>query len=107
DFLNEEPKGDSDINLVCHSHNVTFQMMSKSVCVLPNAIPVYKWLQTASLNGASSATIAFNFYKFLIDEAGHWVRIVPSTKNLFGEIYVILLFLSIGKHFQFHAILRK
>jgi glutathione peroxidase len=74
DDFNQEPEEDSGIIDVCESYNITFQMMSKSVLKGANAIPVYKWLQQASLNGVQNAGLTWNFNKYLIDEAGHWVR---------------------------------
>lgn len=75
DFGNQDPKSDSAINEFCtNNYNVTFQMMSKVHTVAQDTAPVYKWLQRADLNGVSNAHVAWNFNKFLIDEAGRWVR---------------------------------
>ncbi len=75
DFGNQDPKSDSAINEFCtNNYSVTFQMMSKVRTVVQDTAPVYKWLQRADLNGVSNAHVAWNFNKFLIDEAGHWVR---------------------------------
>jgi len=74
DEFNQEPGDDSSIILVCEGYNVTFQMMSKVDIKGTGAIPLYKWLQQASLNGVRNASVTWNFNKFLIDEAGHWVN---------------------------------
>lgn len=78
-FGNQEPHGDSTIQQVCNGYNVTFQMMSKVDIVTGDTAPIYKWLQRADLNGVSNAHVSWNFNKFLIDEAGHWVRHFGST----------------------------
>ncbi len=78
-FGNQEPHGDSAIQQVCNGYNVTFQMMSKVDIVTGDTAPIYKWLQRADLNGVSDAHVSWNFNKFLIDEAGHWVRHFEST----------------------------
>ncbi len=75
DFGNQDPHSDSTIEQFCTSnYDVTFQMMSKVATISSDTAPVYKWLQRADLNGVSNAHVAWNFNKFLIDEAGHWVR---------------------------------
>ena len=80
DFANQDPHSDSTINSFCTStYNVTFQMMSKIATISADTAPVYKWLQRADLNGVSNAHVAWNFNKFLIDEAGHWVRHYTQT----------------------------
>lgn len=74
DFGNQDPHNDSTINEFCNTYNVTFQMMSKIHTVTGDTADVYKWLQRADLNGVEDASVTWNFNKFLIDEAGHWVR---------------------------------
>jgi glutathione peroxidase len=75
DFSNQDPHSDSVILDFCtDNYNVTFQMMSKVEVVTGDTAPVYKWLQRGDLNGVSDAQVSWNFNKFLIDEAGHWVR---------------------------------
>lgn len=75
DFGNQDPHSDSTIEQFCTSnYNVTFQMMSKVATISHDTSEIYKWLQRADLNGVSNAHVAWNFNKFLIDEAGHWVR---------------------------------
>jgi len=81
DFLNQDPHDDSTINQFCNGYGVTFQMMSKIATVSADTAPVYKWLQRADLNGVANAQVAWNFNKFLIDEAGHWVAHYLSPTN--------------------------
>ncbi len=66
---------DSELIATCGSYNVTFPL-TESVHVKTNASqhPIYQWLTHASQNGVSDATVGWNFNKFLIDEAGHWVQ---------------------------------
>lgn len=74
DFDSQDPGADSTILEFCTSeYGVTFQMMSKVIAVLPDTAPVYRWLQEEALNGVANAAVTWNFNKFLIDEAGHWV----------------------------------
>jgi glutathione peroxidase len=74
-FGSQEPGSDSTINEFCHNnYDVTFPMMSKVDIVSGDTADVYKWLQRGDLNGVQTAHVSWNFNKFLIDEAGHWVR---------------------------------
>lgn len=73
DFGNQEPFDDSTINIFCNNYNVTFQMMSKISISAPDTAEVYKWLQLLSRNGVADAPVNWNFNKYLVDEAGHWV----------------------------------
>jgi len=75
DFGNQEPGNDSTISNFCtNNYNVTFQMMHPISIVSNDTAPVYKWLQLQNLNGVADASVTWNFNKFLIDEAGHWVQ---------------------------------
>ncbi|MES2619419.1 MAG: T9SS type A sorting domain-containing protein [Bacteroidota bacterium] len=68
---------DSQIVNTCQDYGITF-LITEEVHVSAllhgnNVAPVYQWLEKSSLNGVSNATVSWNFNKFLIDEAGHWV----------------------------------
>ena len=81
DFLNQGGT-DSEIIHTCSTYGVTFPIMNKihvSAALYGNAVdPVFQWLEKSSLNGVSNATVTWNFNKFLVDEAGHWVRYLDS-----------------------------
>lgn len=82
DFGGQEPGGDSTIYHFCiDSLGIEFPMMSKVSIISQDTAEVYKWLQRKDRNGVSDAHILWNFYKFLIDEAGHWVAYYPSTTS--------------------------
>lgn len=81
DFGSQEPGNDSSIISFCNSYGVTFQMMHKIDIISPDTAEVYKWLQLQSRNGVANAPVGWNFYKFLIDEAGHWVNYFPSATD--------------------------
>ena len=79
DFGAQDPGNDSTIDHFCHAnYGVTFQMMSKIATVSTDTADVYKWLQRKNMNGVSNAHVVWNFNKFLIDEAGHWVKYYDS-----------------------------
>jgi len=73
DFLNQGGS-DSEIVNTCNNYGVTFPIMEKIHVTGSNIAPIYQWLTQSSLNGVANATVSWNFNKFLIDEAGHWVR---------------------------------
>jgi hypothetical protein len=55
--------------------------MSKISITAPDTAEVYKWLQKESRNGVADANVSWNFNKFAIDEAGHWIRHYGETVN--------------------------
>jgi glutathione peroxidase len=73
DFFNQGGT-DSQIINTCHDYGVTFPIMDKIHVATGSIAPVFQWLEQSSLNGVSNATVTWNFNKFLVDEAGHWVR---------------------------------
>lgn len=82
DFGGQEPGSNGSIDSFCTgTYNISFQMMSRISITAPDTAEVYKWLQNASRNGVADAPVAWNFNKFLIDEAGSWVAYYPSTVN--------------------------
>lgn len=81
DFGAQEPGDEAQIDSFCATYGVTFQMMSKVDIISTDTAEVYKWLQLASRNGVANAPVTWNFHKFLIDEAGHWVAHYASPTN--------------------------
>ncbi|HNP50014.1 MAG TPA: glutathione peroxidase, partial [Bacteroidia bacterium] len=82
DFGGQEPGSNGSIDSFCTgTYNISFQMMSRISITAPDTAEVYKWLQNASRNGVADAPVAWNFNKFLIDEAGNWVAYYPSSVN--------------------------
>ncbi|HLP52441.1 MAG TPA: T9SS type A sorting domain-containing protein [Chitinophagales bacterium] len=84
DFANQGGR-DSDIVATCEEYGVTFPIMGTvkvSASQHGSAVePVFQWLEKLSLNGVSNASVDWNFNKFLIDEAGHWVRHYGSNTD--------------------------
>lgn len=79
DFGAQEPYDDSTILAFSKNFSVGFQLMHKISITAPDTAEVYKWLQLQSRNGVANAPVAWNFTKFCIDEAGHWVKHFPSA----------------------------
>jgi glutathione peroxidase len=74
DDFGRQGGSDSEIINTCNSYNVTFPITEKINVNTAPVHPIYQWLKQLSLNGVSNASVTWNFNKFLIDEAGHWVR---------------------------------
>jgi len=55
------------------NYGVTFPIMEKVKVKGGGKHPVYQWLTSKDSNGVASASVSWNFNKFLIDEKGHWV----------------------------------
>ncbi len=81
-FLKQEPGTDKEIEEFCtKNYGVTFQMMSKISVKGDDIDPIYKWLTTKAQNGVMDADVSWNFQKFMIDENGNLVDIVPPKKS--------------------------
>jgi len=89
DFGGQDPHDDSTILGFCTgTYGVAFQMMSKISITAFDTAEVYKWLQLQSRNGVADAPVSWNFNKFCIDEAGHWVMHFPEQTNPFDTAIV-------------------
>ncbi len=89
DFGGQDPDDDSTIWGYCSgTYGVTFQMMSKVSITAFDTAEVYKWLQLQSRNGVADAPVSWNFNKFCIDEAGHWVMHFPQQTSPFDTAIV-------------------
>jgi glutathione peroxidase-family protein/predicted esterase len=77
-FGSQEPGSNAEIKTFCTAnYGVTFPMMEK-ISVKGNDIaPLYEWLTKKALNGVTDAEVAWNFQKFLIDESGRLVKVIP------------------------------
>lgn len=85
-FGAQEPGTNSEIKEFCtKNYGVTFQMMSKVSVKGDDMDPLYKWLTTKEENGMEDAEVKWNFQKFLIDENGKWVAVVPHKENPMSE----------------------
>ncbi len=65
-------------------YDVTFPVMEKTSVVGKNISPLYKWLTEKKLNGKQNAPVTGNFQKFMIDEKGQWVGVLPPDDSAFN-----------------------
>jgi len=81
-FANQEPGSDKEIREFCTAnYGVTFPMMSKISVKGDDMDPLYKWLTSKSMNGVMDSEVGWNFQKYLIDESGKLVDMVPSKEK--------------------------
>ncbi|MBN2481637.1 MAG: glutathione peroxidase [Bacteroidales bacterium] len=82
DFLGQEPGTDEEIKAFCQlNYGVTFPMMSKISVRGKDIHPLYEWLTSKELNGVMDSEVSWNFQKYMIDEAGNLIGMVPPRKN--------------------------
>ncbi|HPT14407.1 MAG TPA: glutathione peroxidase, partial [Bacteroidales bacterium] len=80
--LKQEPGSNAEIREFCSAnYGVTFQMMEKISVKGDDIHPLYKWLTDKSLNGVMDAPVTWNFQKFMIDENGRLVDMVPPRES--------------------------
>lgn len=81
-FLWQEPGSNDSIQAFCQrNYGVTFQMMSKISVKGDSIHPIYKWLTSKKENGIMDAPVSWNFQKFMIDENGALVDMVPPKES--------------------------
>jgi glutathione peroxidase len=85
-FHEQEPGSATEIREFCTAnYGVTFPMMEK-ISVAGNDIhPLYKWLTSKAENGVMDAPVQWNFQKFLIDENGNLVDMIPPRDKADSE----------------------
>ncbi len=77
-FMGQEPGTNSEIKNFCTSRfNVTFPMMEKISVKGNDMHPLYQWLTQKSKNGVMDSEVRWNFQKYLIDENGNLVDMIP------------------------------
>lgn len=81
-FMGQEPGTNKEIQQFCTlNYHVTFPMMAKISVKGKDIDPLYKWLTEKTENGKQDAEVTWNFQKFMIDENGNWVGVVPPNES--------------------------
>ena len=77
-FGGQEPGSDAQIASFCkENYGVTFPMMSKISVKGGDMHEVYHFLTEKQKNGLQDSEVAWNFQKYLLDEKGELVMVVP------------------------------
>ena len=87
DFLWQEPGKNKDIQTFCKvNYGVTFPIVEKSIVKKAKGQhALFTWLTHKDLNGWNDAAPGWNFYKYLIDENGKLISVLPSKVKPFDE----------------------
>ena len=85
-FLRQEPGTNEEIKEFCSiNYGVTFPMMAKISVKGKDIHPLYEWLTKKKNNGVMDANVSWNFQKFMIDEEGNLVGMVPPKAKPFDD----------------------
>lgn len=87
-FMRQEPGTNLEILEFCSvNFGVTFPMMEKISVKGKDMHAVYQWLTLKENNGVKDSSVKWNFQKYLIDEKGNLVDVLPSrTSPLSDEV---------------------
>ncbi len=81
-FRNQEPGTNEEIIEFCQSnYGVSFPMMDKISVVGDDMAPIYQWLTKKEFNGKMDSDVSWNFQKYLIDENGLLVDMIPPREK--------------------------
>lgn len=81
-FMGQEPGTNQEIKEFCtKNYGVSFPMMSKISVKGDDMHPLYKWLTSKSLNGVQDSEVKWNFQKYLIDENGKLISVIPPKQK--------------------------
>jgi glutathione peroxidase len=81
-FMNQEPGTATEIRKFCtDNYGVSFPLMEKISVKGDDMHPVYQWLTSKSKNGVSDSEVSWNFQKYLIDEKGNLIEVIPPKEK--------------------------
>ncbi|GHU69877.1 glutathione peroxidase [Bacteroidia bacterium] len=79
-FGKQEPGSNEEIKEFCsRNYGVTFPMMEKISVKGEDIYPLYQWLTSKEQNGVADSEVTWNFQKYLIDEEGKLVKMIPPN----------------------------
>jgi len=77
-FMSQEPGSNKEIAEFCEqNYGVSFPMMSKISVKGDDMHPVYQFLTQKTKNGVEDSEVAWNFQKYLVNEKGEVVKVIP------------------------------
>lgn len=83
DFGGQEPGSAEQIQAFCQQrYGVTFPLTEK---VRIAEHPLWQWLTQKAHNGVMDSEVQWNFQKYLLDEAGHLVRVLAPATSPFDD----------------------
>jgi glutathione peroxidase len=85
-FMNQEPGSPSEIRKFCtDNYGVTFPLMEKISVKGNDMHPVYQWLTSKEKNGVKDSEVTWNFQKYLIDEKGNLIDMIPPKEKITSD----------------------
>ncbi len=85
DFGGQESKSEADIQQFCTARfGVTFPLSAK-VGIKKSMHPIYEFLTKKELNGVSDNDVKWNFQKYLLNEKGELMHVLPSSVSPLDE----------------------
>jgi glutathione peroxidase len=85
-FMNQEPGTAGEIRKFCtDNYGVSFPLMEKISVKGDDMHPLYKWLTSKDKNGVRDSEVTWNFQKYLIDEKGNLVDVIPPRDKVTSE----------------------
>ena len=88
DFGAQESGSEAAIQEFCTVRfGVTFPLSAK-IGIKENTHPIYQFLTQKTLNGVTDSTVRWNFQKYLLNEKGELMQILPSSVSPLDEAII-------------------
>ena len=88
DFGAQESGSEAEIQEFCTVRfGVTFPLSAK-IGIKENTHPIYQFLTQKTLNGVTDSTVRWNFQKYLLNEKGELMQILPSSVSPLDEAII-------------------
>lgn len=86
DFGKQEVLGDEEIGEFCQvNFNVQYPVFSKIKIKGTRPSPLFFWLSNKELNGWNSRMPSWNFWKYVLNEKGQLIAVLPSKYRITEE----------------------
>ena len=88
DFGAQESGSEAEIQAFCTARfGVTFPLSAK-IGIKKNTHPIYQFLTQESLNGVTDSDVKWNFQKYLLNEKGELMQVLPSSVSPLDEAII-------------------
>ena len=86
DFGGQEPGSPDEIQHFCKiNYGVTFPLAAKVKILGSEIHPLYRWLTQKAENGVLDSEVKWNFQKYLLNEEGQLIKVLPSSATPLSE----------------------
>jgi glutathione peroxidase len=86
DFGAQESGSEAEIQEFCTVRfGVTFPLSAK-IGITKNTHPIYQFLTQKDLNGVLDSEVRWNFQKYLLNEKGEFVQMLPSSVSPLDDV---------------------